>query len=561
MRFLKEDPWGRLHALRKAIPNVLFQMLLRGSNAVGYTNYPDNVVEKFVHEAADSGVDVFRVFDALNWTRGMTVACEAVRKEGKVLEAAVCYTGDITDPRRTKYPLDYYVKLAKELERMGAHFLGIKDMAGLLKPFAAEKLVKALKQEVGLPIHLHTHDTSGVASATLFEAARAGVDVMDAALSSLSGLTSQPNLNSLVAVLAGSEWDPKLDQDGLQQLANYWETVREYYAPFESGLKSGTAEVYRHEIPGGQYSNYRPQVIGLGLLDKWEECKDMYRKVNLLFGDVVKVTPSSKVVGDMAMFLVKNDLQPEDLFTEKARDLAFPESVIGLAKGMLGQLHGGFPEALQAVILRGAEPITHRPGELIEPADLEAERKRAAEKTGVAIDDKALASWLLYPNVLPEFVRHKDEYSDTSVVPTPVFFYGLEPGQETTIEIEAGKTLIVKLITIGKLAPDGTRDLYFELNGEGRTMTVRDQAAASGATARVKADKGNATHVAAPMPGKVVKVNVKPGDQVKAGTVLMVTEAMKMETNVKARADCSIAEVKYKEGEKVEKEDLILVLA
>jgi pyruvate carboxylase len=302
-------------------------------------------------------------------------------------------------------------------------------------------------------------------------------------------------------------------------------------------------------------------VAGLGLLDKWEECKDMYRQVNLLFGDIVKVTPSSKVVGDMAMFLVKNDLRPDDLFTEKGRDLAFPESVIGLAKGMLGQLHGGFPPELQQVILKGTEPITHRPGELLEPADLEAERRKAAEKTGVPVDDKTLASWLLYPAVLPEFIRHKDEFSDTSVVPTPVFFYGLEAGQETTIEIEAGKTLIVKLITIGKLRPEGTRDLYFELNGEGRTMTVRDQAASTGVAVRVKADKANATHVGAPMPGKVVKVNVKPGELVKAGAVLLVTEAMKMETNIKAKADCSIAEVKYKEGDKVEKEDLLLVLA
>jgi pyruvate carboxylase len=560
MRFLKEDPWARLAALRREIPNVLFQMLLRGSNAVGYTNYPDNVVEKFVHEAAQGGVDVFRVFDALNWTKGMTVACEAVRKEGKVLEAALCYTGDITDPTRTKYPLDYYVKLAKELERMGAHFLGIKDMAGLLKPFAAEKLVKALKQEVGIPIHLHTHDTSGVASATLLEAAKAGVDVMDAALSSLSGLTSQPNLNSLAAVLAGSQWDPELDQPGLQQLANYWETVREYYAPFESGLKSGTAEVYRHEIPGGQYSNYKPQVAGLGLLDKWEECKDMYRKVNLLFGDLIKVTPSSKVVGDMAMFLVKSGLEPEDLFTERGVDLAFPESVVGLAKGMLGQPYGGFPKRLQEVILRGAEPITHRPGELLEPADLEAERKKAAEKTGRAVDDKGLASWLLYPNVYPELTRHLDEYSDTSVVPTPVFFYGLEPGQETSIEIEPGKTLIVRLATVSKLQADGTRELFFELNGEGRGVTVRDQAALTGGATRAKAERGNPAHVAAPMPGKVLKVNVKPGDEVKAGAVLMVTEAMKMETNVKAKADCKVAEVRFKEGEKVEKEDLVFVL-
>jgi pyruvate carboxylase len=562
MRFLKEDPWDRLHRLRKAIPNVLLQMLLRGSNAVGYTNYPDNVVERFVEEAAKSGVDVFRVFDSLNWTKGMTVACEAVRKQkNAVLEAAVCYTGDVSDPKRDKYPLDYYVKLAKELERMGAHFLAVKDMAGLLKPFAAAKLVKALKEAVGIPVHLHTHDTSGLAGATILEAARAGVDVVDAALSSLSGLTAQPNLNSLVAVLKGTEWDPALDEDGLQTLANYWETVREWYAPFESGLKSGTAEVYRHEIPGGQYSNFRPQVSGLGLLDRWEECKDMYRKVNLLFGDIVKVTPSSKVVGDMAMFLVKSGLEPEDLFTEKGKDLAFPESVVGLAKGMLGQLHGGFPEALREVILKDQRPITCRPGELLEPADLEAERARAAQRIGGYVDDKSLVSWLLYPNVFPDLVRHKDEFSDTSVVPTPVFLYGLEPGQETSIEIEPGKTLIVRLVTVGKLEKDGTRDLYFELNGEGRTITVRDQAAAQSGVQRVKADRGNPAHVAAPMPGKVLKVNVKAGDAVKAGAVLMVTEAMKMETNVKAKADCRIAEVKYKEGDKVEKEDLILVLA
>ncbi len=561
MRFLKEDPWERLHRLRAVVPNVLFQMLLRGSNAVGYTNYPDNVVQRFVEEAAKSGIDVFRVFDALNWTKGMTVACEAVRKQGRVLEAALCYTGDVSDPRRDKYPLDYYVKVAKELERMGAHFLAVKDMAGLLKPFAAAKLVKALKEAVGIPIHLHTHDTSGVASATILEAARAGVDVVDAALSSLSGLTAQPNLNSLAAVLEGSPWDPKLPGEGLQLLANYWETVREHYAPFESGLRSGTAEVYRHETPGGQYSNYRPQVAGLGLLDQWDECKEMYRKVNLLFGDVIKVTPSSKVVGDMAMFLVKSGLEPEDLFTEKGKDLAFPESVVGLAKGMLGQLHGGFPEKLRKVILKDQEPIACRPGELLEPADLEAERARAAQRIGGYVDDKALVSWLLYPSVFAELVRHRDEYSDTSVVPTPVFLYGLEPGQETTIEIEAGKTLIVRLVAVGKLEKDGTREVYFELNGEGRTITVRDQSAAQGGAARVKADRGNPSHVAAPMPGKVLKVKVKPGDEVKAGAVLMVTEAMKMETNVKAKADCKIAEVRYKDGDKVEKDDLVFVLA
>jgi pyruvate carboxylase len=354
---------------------------------------------------------------------------------------------------------------------------------------------------------------------------------------------------------------PGLDRDGLQALAGYWETVREWYAPFESGMRSGTAEVYRHEIPGGQYSNYKPQVAGLGLLDKWEECKDMYRKVNLLFGDVIKVTPSSKVVGDMAMFLVKNGLEPEDLFGEKGKDLAFPESVIGLARGMLGQLHGGFPRELQKIILKDLEPITHRPGELLEPADLEAERTKASQKIGGYVDDKSLVSWLLYPNIYPDLVRHRDEYSDTSFIPTPVFLYGLEPGQETSIEIEPGKTLIVRLVTIGKLEKDGTRDLHFELNGEGRTITVRDQAAALGGAVRAKADRGNPSHVGAPMPGKVLKVGVKPGDAVKAGAILMVTEAMKMETNVKAKADCKIAEVRFKEGDKVEKDDLVVVLA
>jgi pyruvate carboxylase len=560
MRFLKEDPWERLHRLSDAVPNVMLQMLLRGSNAVGYTNYPDNVVQGFVATAAKAGVDVFRVFDSLNWTKGMKVAMEAVRKSGKLCEGAMCYTGDVTDPKRDKYPLSYYVALAKELERMGAHVLGIKDMAGLLKPFAARKLVKALKEEVGIPIHLHTHDTSSYAGATLLEAAQAGVDIVDAALSSLSGLTSQPNLNTLAAVLKNTEWDTGLDEGGLQELANYWEGVRDVYAPFESGLKSGTAEVYRHEIPGGQYSNYKPQVAGLGLLDKWEECKDMYRKVNLLFGDLVKVTPSSKVVGDMAMFLVKNGLEPEDVL-EPGQDLAFPESVVGMLRGMLGQPHGGWPAELQKIVLKGQEPIHHRPGELLEPANLEAERKKAAERVGHQVSDEQLMSWLLYPAVFTELERHRADYSDTSFLPTKHFFYGLEPGQETTIEIERGKMLIVKLVTVGPLAKDGMREVFFELNGEGRSVLVRDQTAAKDETVRAKADKANPKHVGAPMPGKIVKLAVKPGDEVRAGAVLLVTEAMKMETNVKAKADGKVAEVRFAEGAKLEKDDLVIVLA
>jgi pyruvate carboxylase len=559
MRFLKEDPWQRLHKLSEAIPNILFQMLLRGSNAVGYTNYPDNVVEKFVEEAANSGIDIFRIFDSLNWTRGMSVAMESVRKTGKICEAAICYTGDITDPRRDKYPLEYYVSMAKELEKMGAHILAIKDMAGLLKPQAAYKLVKALKENIGIPVHLHTHDTSSNGSATLMKAAEAGVDIVDAALSSLSGLTAQPNLNALVAAMEGSERDPLVNAAGLQSLANYWETVRDYYSPFESGLKSGTAEVYHHEIPGGQYSNYKPQVAGLGLLDRWDECKEMYHKVNLLFGDIVKVTPSSKVVGDMAMFLVKNNLQPEDVFT-KGDELTFPESVVGMFKGMLGQPYQGWPEELQKILLKGEQPITCRPGELLEPVDFDLEREKLEEKVGHKIDDKALISAILYPNVYPEFDRHRQLYSDTSVIPTPIFFYGLEPGQETSLDIEAGKTLIIKLNAIGRVQADGTRQVYFELNGNARSVTVRDQSATSDEKEREKADKGNPKHLGAPMPGKVIKLAIKAGDMVKVGDILMVTEAMKMETSIKAREDGVVAEVKFKEGEKIEKEDLLIVM-
>lgn len=559
MRFLKEDPWQRLHKLSEAIPNVLFQMLLRGSNAVGYTNYPDNVVQRFVEEAAASGIDIFRVFDSLNWTTGMKVAMEAVRKSGKICEAAICYTGDITDPKRDKYPLEYYVKMAKELEQMGAHILAIKDMAGLLKPMAGYKLVKALKENIGIPVHLHTHDTSSNGGAMLLMACQAGVDIVDAALSSISGLTAQPNLNALVAALRGTEWDPQVNEDGLQKLANYWETVRDYYVPFEPGLKSGTAEVYHHEIPGGQYSNYKPQVAGLGLLDRWEECKEMYHQVNNLFGDIVKVTPSSKVVGDMAMFLVKNNLQPEDVFT-KGDELTFPESVVGMFKGMIGQAYQGFPADLQKIILKGEEPITCRPGELLEPVDFEAKRAEIETKVGHAVDDKSLMSYILYPHVYPEFDKHRQEFSDTSVIPTPIFFYGLDPGQETSIEIEPGKTLIIKLNAIGKVHPDGTRHIFFELNGQQRQITVRDQSVQTDEAVREKADKGNPKHIGAPMPGKVLKLNIKPGDEVKAGDVLMVTEAMKMETNIKAKEDCKVAEVKFKEGDKVEKDDLLFVL-
>ena len=559
LRFLKEDPWQRLHNLSEKIPNILLQMLLRGSNAVGYTNYPDNVVERFVEEAARTGVDVFRVFDALNWIPGMRVAMDAVRKSGKICEAAICYTGDISDPKRDKYTLEYYIKLARELERMGAHVLAIKDMAGLLKPLAAYKLIKALKENIGIPVHLHTHDTSSNGSAILLKACEAGVDIVDAALSSMSGMTAQPSLNAIVATLEGSERDPLVNARGLQKLSNYWETVRDYYSPFESGLKGGTAEVYKHEIPGGQYSNFKPQVAGIGLLDRWEECKEMYHKVNHLFGDIVKVTPTSKVVGDMAMFLVKNNLQPEDIFNAK-EDLAFPESVVGMFKGMLGQPYQGWPEELQEIILKGDQPITCRPGELLEPIDFEEERQKLEVKLGHPVDEHALLSAILYPNVYPDFDKHSQEYSDTSVIPTPIFFYGLEPGQETSLDIEVGKTLIIMLNSIGRIHNDGTRTVYFELNGNSRSVVIRDRSILSTITASEKADKENPYHIGAPMPGKVFRVHIKPGFVVKAGDVLMVTEAMKMETNIKAKVNGAILSVKFKEGDKVDKDDLVVVM-
>ena len=559
MRFLKEDPWERLDRLRTKIPNILFQMLLRGSNAVGYTNYPDNVVEEFVAKAAESGIDVFRVFDSLNWTKGMKVAMDAVRKNNAICEAAMCYTGDILDPKRDKYPLKYYVDLAKELESMGAHILAIKDMAGLLKPFAAEKLIRALKNEIGIPIHLHTHDTSSNGGAMLMMAAQAGVDIVDVALSSVSGLTAQPNMNALLSALEGTIWDPRLDQQGIQQLANYWETVRTYYAPFESELRSGTAQVYHHEIPGGQYSNYKPQVEGLGLGHRWEECKEMYRKVNDMFGDVIKVTPSSKIVGDMAMFMIQNNLEPEDVFA-RGMDYTFPQGVIDFFKGMIGQPVGGFPPELQKIILKDEKPLTCRPGELLEPVDFAAKKAEVEKKLGHSISDREVLSAVLYPGVFETFDRERQEYSDLSKVPTPVFFYGLEVGDETTFEIESGKTLIIKLNAVGNLHPDGTRHIYFELNGEPRQVMVKDLAVESDVAEHRKADPDDTKQVGAPMPGKIFKLLVNVGDEVKAGETLLSTEAMKMETNVKAKEDGVVKEVLFKEGDQVQQGDLLVVI-
>lgn len=559
MRFLKECPWERLEKLREKIPNILFQMLLRGANAVGYANYPDNVIRAFIKEAARAGIDVFRIFDSLNWVDNMRVAIEAVREEGKIAEAAICYTGDIHDPSRPKYNLRYYVELAKELERAGAHILAIKDMAGLLKPYAAYDLIRALKDAVDLPIHLHIHDTSGNGMATLLKAIEAGVDIVDCATSALSGLTSQPSLNALVYALQRHERDTGLDPDALQKLDHYWEDVRKYYKGFESGLLAPSAEVYRHEMPGGQYSNLQQQAKAVGLEDRWDEVKEMYAVVNRLFGDIVKVTPSSKVVGDMALFMVQNNLTEDDVY-EKGHTLSFPDSVVQFFQGYLGQPPGGFPPKLQEIILKGREPITCRPGELLEPVDFDALRCEVESKVGRTVTSRELLSYVMYPQVFLDYAQHVQTYGDVSVLDTPTFFYGLRPGEEIAVEIERGKTLIIKLLSVGELQQGGLRTVYFELNGQMREILIRDESAHVATEERLKADPANPLEIGATMPGKVIKVLVEAGDRVRKGEHLLVTEAMKMETTIQAPCDAVVEEILVREGDSVQTGDLLLRL-
>ncbi len=559
-RFLREDPWDRLAKLRAAMPNLLLQMLLRGANGVGYTNYPDNVIRRFVREAADAGVDVFRIFDALNWVPNMALAMEEVAKAGKIVEASLCYTGDLTDPTRTKYDLAYYVDLAKRLEDHGAHILAIKDMAGLLKPQAARLLVQALRDATDLPIHLHTHDTSGNGGAMLLAAVDAGVDAVDAALSSMSGLTSQPSLNALCAALDGHPRAPTLDAGHLQALADYWDGVRALYHPFESGLKASTAEVYQHEIPGGQYSNLRPRAIQLGLGHRWGEIKRRYREVNLALGDLVKVTPTSKVVADFAMFLVQNDLTVEQAI-EKAPSLDFPQSVVDFFMGRLGQPYGGFPERLQRAVLKGRTPITVRAGELLDDHDFDAAAARLTERLGHAPSERELLTDALYPAVYADYVDFTDTYGHVGPLPTVPFLYGLEVGEQVLIEIEPGKTLVVKLMAVGGLDAAGQRMVYFELNGHPREVAVADRSAAHLVSARPKADAHDPTHVGASMPGKVLAVHCQPGDRVEVGQTLLVVEAMKMETAITAPRDGVVEAVLASPGEAVQARDLLLRLA
>jgi len=557
MRFLRESPWERLQILRQRIPNILFQMLLRGANAVGYANYPDNVIHAFVKASAENGIDVFRIFDSLNWLPGMQTAIEAVRESGKVAEAAICYTGDILDPTRTKYTLRYYVDLAKELEKAGAHILAIKDMAGLLKPYAAYELICALKQEIGIPIHLHTHDTSGNAGAMLLKAVEAGVDIVDACVSSLSGLTSQPSLNALIAGLQHTERDTRLPLAAFNKLSDYWEDIRPLYQGFESGMKASNTEVYVHEMPGGQYSNLEQQAKAVGLEGRWDEVKQMYATVNRLFGDIVKVTPSSKVVGDMALFMVQNNLTEENIW-EKGQRLDFPDSVIQFFQGYLGQPPGGFPKELQALVLKGRDAFTARPGELLPPVDFTKVAAELGEKLGREPSESDVLSYIMYPQVFLQYDESLKEYGDVSVLDTPTFFYGLRPGEETAVSIERGKTLIIKLVAVGELHPDGTRTIYFELNGQPREISIRDQSAQVTEQTRLKADMSNPGHLGASMPGKVLKVLVAAGDKVKKGEHLLVSEAMKMETTIQAPSDGKIKAVHVKAGDSIETGDLLI---
>jgi pyruvate carboxylase len=557
-RYLHEDPWERLDLLRKKIPNILFQMLLRGSNTVGYTNYPDNLVRAFVAESAKSGIDVFRVFDSLNWIPGMEIAMDEVLKQNKFLEAAVCYTGDILDPKRDKYTLEYYVKMAKELEKRGAHSLAIKDMSGLLKPYAARKLVSTLKQEVGIPIHLHTHDTSGNQIASYLLAAESGVDIVDLAFPAMSSLTSQPSMSSLVAALEGTERDTGIELNRLQQLDDYWADVRLRYNSFDSGLTNPMTEIYRFEIPGGQYTNLQPQVVSLGLGDRFEEVKEMYKTVNDMLGDLVKVTPSSKMVGDLAIFMVQNNLTPENI-VQRGEALTFPDSVVSYFKGMMGQPAWGFPPELQRVVLKGETAITCRPGELLPSCDfekgLEELKKYVPNPT-----QRDVIAWYIYPKVVQEYFQHVNEYGHLSDMPSQVFFGGMSIGETTTLDIEDGKTLVIKYIRIGDTDENGMRSVQFELNGMRREVLVPDPDASASIRQVQLADPEDKSEVGASIPGMISKLSVKIGDAVEENQVLAVVEAMKMEINIAARMSGTVSQILVAAGQTVKAGELIMVI-
>ncbi len=562
MRFLTEDPWERLALIRERAPNILLQALIRGANGVGYTNYADNVVKHFVQQAAAGGVDLFRVFDCFNWIDNMRVSMDAVLEEDKLCEAAICYTSDMLNEAKPKYQLKYYLDMAKDLEKAGAHILCIKDMAGLMKPAAASVLFKALREEVGLPVHFHTHDTSGISAATVLAAVDAGVDAVDAAMDAFSGGTSQPCLGSIVAALSGNERDPALDQQAIQKISFYWESVRSQYAAFESDLKSPASEVYLHEMPGGQFTNLKEQARSLGLAPRWHEVAQTYADVNKMLGDIVKVTPSSKVVGDLALMMVSQDLTVEDV-EHPDKEIAFPESVVSLMKGELSQIPEGWPQALQNKVLKGEAPLTERAGASIPAVDLPTLKKELEETLQQEISEQQLASYNMYPKVFTDFISAQKDYGPTSVLPTPVYFYGIKVGDELLIEIEQGKTLVVRCVAIGETNEKGLVRVFFELNGQPRSIQVPDRihGAAGGNVARAKADPEDKLQVGAPMPGVISTVNVTSGQKVEAGDVLLSIEAMKMETAIYAEAAGVISELLVKTGDQIDAKDLLVKLA
>jgi pyruvate carboxylase len=560
MRFLKECPWERLQQIREQVPNILLQMLFRGSNGVGYANYPDNVVRAFIAQSAESGIDLFRVFDSLNWVENMRVAIDAILDSGRLCEAVVCYTGDILDPDRSKYDLKYYVGVARELADAGTHILGIKDMGGLVKPEAARRLVKALKEETGLPIHFHTHDTSGISAASVLAASDAGVDAVDAAMDAMSGMTSQPNLGSIVEALRNTERDTGLEPARIREVSDYWEAVRMQYAAFESDMRAGASEVYLHEMPGGQFTNLKEQARGLGLADRWHEVAHTYADVNAMFGDLVKVTPSSKVVGDMALFMVSAGLTRVDV-ENPDKEVAFPESVVSLFRGELGQPPGGFPPDLQRKILKGGEALSERPGANVAPADLEAERAQAEKAVHRKISDEELNSYLMYPKVFVDYARVRSEFGPLATLPTPIFFYGMQPGQEIAVELEAGKALVIRCQAIGETDEEGDVKVFFELNGQPRTAKVANRVVAATVERHPQADLQNPDHVAAPMPGVISTIAVSEGQEVAAGDMLLTIEAMKMESAIHAERDGVVGRISVAAGTQVDAKDLMLEYA
>lgn len=556
-RFLTEDPWKRLKLLRKAMPNTLLQMLFRGSNAVGYSNYPDNVLEEFIKEAAHNGIDVFRIFDSLNWIPQMEKSIQYVRDAGKIAEGTICYTGDILDPDRTKYNVQYYKDMAKDLEAIGAHMIAIKDMAGLLKPQAAFRLISELKETTDLPIHLHTHDTAGNGIITLSAAVKAGVDVVDVATSAMSGATSQPSMSSLYYALQYGERTPELNLKNVRKLNHYWEDVRPYYASFENGIMAAQTEVYNHEMPGGQYSNLQQQAKAVGLGEKWDEIKEMYQTVNLMFGDIVKVTPSSKVVGDMALFMVQNDLTEQDIY-DRGDELSYPDSVVSFFQGELGQPVGGFPEKLQQIILQGRPAMQERPGKFAEPVNFDKVKQELQKMIGFEPSKTDVLSYLMYPQVFLDYQKSYGQFADVTLLDTPTFFAGMRLGETITVQIEKGKTLIIRLDEIGEADVEGNRTLFFNLNGQRREILVKDASIKSAVQTKRKVEPTNREQIGATMTGSVLKVLVKKGDHVEKGQPLLITEAMKMETSIDARFAGEVSHLYVEEGESISSGDLLI---